>query len=79
MAILTRLGRCLGHSRCTESKRNPRHQGLQTSWAHQATVSTELTGQAFTCLTVDYFSKAAQFTPIPDKIAYTATRAVHDY
>ena len=28
---------------------------------------------------VDYFTKAAEFAPIPDKSADTVARAVHDY
>ena len=31
-----------------------------------ATLSTERIGQAFICLMVDCFTKAAEFTPIPD-------------
>ena len=45
----------------------------------KATLSTERTGQAFICLMVDYFTKAAEFAPIPDKSADTVARAVHDY
>ena len=35
--------------------------------------------QAFMCLMVDYFTKAVEFAPIPDKSAGTVARAVHDY
>ena len=37
----------------------------------KATLSTERTGQACICLMVEYFTKAAEFAPIPDKKVLT--------
>ena len=44
----------------------------------KGTLFTERTGQAFICLMVDYFTKAAEFAPIPNKSAETVARAVYD-
>eukprot|EP00892_Ulva_mutabilis_P000150 jgi/Ulvmu1/10135/UM006_0089.1 len=45
---------------------------------NKAALSTAKTGQAYICLMVDYFTKAAEFAPIPDKSADTVARAVHN-
>ena len=45
----------------------------------KATLPTEYTGQAFICVTAAYFTKAAEFAPIPEKSADTMARVVHDY
>ena len=57
-------------------------QPVKGSAGHtEATLSAERTGQAFVCLLVpvQYFTKAAEFAPIPDKSANIVDCAVHGY
>ena len=42
------------------------------------TLSTEVIGQGFVCIVVDFFTKAAEFLFLPDKIALALARVFHD-
>ena len=42
------------------------------------TLSTEVTGQGFVCIVVDYFTKAAEFLFLADKTALAVARVFHD-
>lgn len=45
----------------------------------EATMSTEIVGQGYICLIVDYFTKGAEFVFSAEKAAMTVANPVHDH